>query len=393
MSPNKTRYISARYVLVGDNLLKKGIVTVDPDGVIVNVEDTGGDLRESRCIEFFNGILIPGFVNCHCHLELSAFKGVVPEKTGLPRFLAAMRDSSEYPKNIDSMVKADRAMYDQGIELCGDICNSKDTFPVKTEGRVKYHNFIELFGSLPKVADARIADAMEIMAASAAASLPFSVTPHSVYSVSLPLMRKIKELGKDNVVSSIHFMESATEREYVNHRSGEMADSFRADGFFPEEGFGYEDHIAAIGEGITEDSNLILVHNTFVDPDTVFTMVKRPNTYWCLCPNSNLYIEGVLPPLKMLLDNGAEIVIGTDSLASNNRLSILEELKTLQQAFPELTVTRLVGWATINGARALCGDDQFGTIEAGKRPGLLLLEGMDLVNRRFLPWTTVRRIV
>ena len=122
-------------------------------------------------------------------------------------------------------------------------------------------------------------------------------------------------------------------------------------------------------------------------------MVKRPNTYWCLCPNSNLYIEGVLPPLKMLLDNGAEIVIGTDSLASNNRLSILEELKTLQQAFPELTVTRLVGWATINGARALGGDDQFGTIEVGKRPGLLLLEGMDLVNRRFLPGTTVRRIV
>jgi cytosine/adenosine deaminase-related metal-dependent hydrolase len=393
MSPNKLRYISAQYVLVGDNLLKRGIVTVGSDGVIINVEDTGGDLEESRHIEFYNGILVPGFVNCHCHLELSGLKGVVQEKTGLPEFLATMRRSSGSPKNIDSMVRADREMYDQGIVLCGDICNSTDSFPVKSDGKIKYHNFIELFGSLPISADARINAAKEIMAASSAAYLPFSVTPHSVYSVSVPLMRKIKELGEDNRVSSIHFMESVSEREYINDRSGKLADSFKADGLFLEEGFGFKDHITALGEGIMDESNLILVHNTFVDLDTVATMVKRPNTYWCLCPNSNLYIEDVLPPLKMLMDKDAEIVIGTDSLASNNKLSVLEEIMTLQRAFPELTMTQILGWATINGAKALGRNNEFGSIEAGKRPGLLLLEGADLINLRLLPGTTARRLI
>ena len=393
MSPDNLRYISAQYILVGDTLLKRGIITVRSNGEIIGVEDTEGDLGESRNIEFYNGILIPGFVNCHCHLELSGFSGVAPENTGLPGFLAAMRRNSGTPKNEGAMKRADRDMFDQGIVLCGDVCNSADSFEVKKDSQISYHNFVELFGSLPMSADARIASAKEIMAESETASISFSATPHSVYSVSIPLMRKIKELGEDNKVSSIHFMESASEAEYILERSGMLAGSFKTDGLFLEEGFGYNDHVSAINDGVAEDSNLILVHNTFADKKTVSKMVSRPNTYWCLCPNSNLYIEGVLPPVAMLIVEGATLVIGTDSLASNKGLSILEELKTLQFSFPELTISQLISWATTNGARALRRDDTFGTLEKGKRPGILLLEGADMVEMRLLQETTIRRLV
>ncbi len=393
MFPDDLRHISAQYVLAGDILLKRGVVSVDRNGGIVGVEDTGGDLEESRNIEFYNGILIPGFVNCHCHLELSGLKGVVPEKTGLPEFLAAIRGVSGIPKNADAMRRADRTMFNQGTALCGDVCNSAESFPVKSAGMVHYHNFIELFGSLPKSADARISSAKEIMAESKTASLPCSVTPHSAYSVSVPLMRRIKELGKDNKVSSIHFMESVAEKEYLMERSGTLASSFKADGLLPEGESVYKDHISAVREGIPEESNLILVHNTFVDKDTVSDMLARPDTYWCLCPNSNLYIEDTLPPLRLLIREGASLVIGTDSLASNKGLSVLEELKTLQIAFPELTIRQLVSWATANGAKALRRDDIFGTLEKGRHPGILLLEGSDMVNMRLLPGTSVRRLV
>ena len=95
----------------------------------------------------------------------------------------------------------------------------------------------------------------------------------------------------------------------------------------------------------------------------------------------------------MLISEGCEIVIGTDSLASNNKLSILSELKILQEHFPSVPLEELVRWATINGARALCEDKKFGKIEPGMKPGLLLLENADLVNFKLLPETTAVRLV
>ena len=95
----------------------------------------------------------------------------------------------------------------------------------------------------------------------------------------------------------------------------------------------------------------------------------------------------------MLREAGCEIVIGTDSLASNDKLSILRELKILQDNFPDVSVEELIKWATINGAKALRENQRFGSIETGKRPGLLLLGDMDLINLRLLPGTTVSRLI
>jgi imidazolonepropionase-like amidohydrolase len=106
-----------------------------------------------------------------------------------------------------------------------------------------------------------------------------------------------------------------------------------------------------------------------------------------------LYIEKKVPPVEVLISEGCEIVIGTDSLASNKKLSILSELKTLQQHFPAIPLEILVRWATINGAKALGKDDIFGKIESGKKPGLLLLQDLDLQNFKLLPETSVTRLV
>jgi len=105
-----------------------------------------------------------------------------------------------------------------------------------------------------------------------------------------------------------------------------------------------------------------------------------------------MFIENKIPPLDMLIEEGCDIVIGTDSLASNKKLSILEELKTLQFNFPDTTVMDLVKWSTLNGAKALGEETNYGKIEAGKKPGLLLLQNLDLQNMKLLPGSTVKRL-
>jgi cytosine/adenosine deaminase-related metal-dependent hydrolase len=97
--------------------------------------------------------------------------------------------------------------------------------------------------------------------------------------------------------------------------------------------------------------------------------------------------------VNQLIEENCDLVIGTDSLASNRKLSILEELKTIQNNFPELLLADLVTWATANGARALGEEKQYGTIEPGKKPGLLVLENVDLQNMKLLPETTVTRLI
>jgi cytosine/adenosine deaminase-related metal-dependent hydrolase len=217
--------------------------------------------------------------------------------------------------------------------------------------------------------------------------------PHSAYSVSLPLFRLLKEKTRDNLITSIHFMETEGEAAFLSDHSGPLKDSYEASGLMPVNIQMAENHSTAIINEVTSSGNLILVHNTFADRSIIREVQKRKNNFWCLCPNSNLYIENKLPPVDLLKSEECEITIGTDSLASNKKLSILEELKTLQKHFPSLTLEELIGWATLNGARALLKDNLFGKIVPGLKPGLLLLEDLDLVNLRLLSETTVKRLL
>ena len=121
------------------------------------------------------------------------------------------------------------------------------------------------------------------------------------------------------------------------------------------------------------DRNLILVHNTFTSAsDIQWAEYYSKQLYWCFCPNANLYIENKLPDYKLFLDAKVKIVIGTDSLASNAGLSILDELKTISKHCPQISFEELLTWATKNGAEALQFSD-FGTFEKNKIPGVNLL--------------------
>ena len=388
--------LTAHYVITNTGRpLKRAVITTADDGTIISIENTTGALREKHSTEFYNGIIVPGFVNSHCHLELSHLKGHTSKREGLGGFIEDIRNNRDSLKEriVSAASAADNDMYNEGIVLCADICNTSDSFNIKKESRISYINLLEVFGLDPEKAHRRMADILTVAEKAKQMDLRFSLVPHSAYSMSMSLYRILRNETLNNKVTSIHFMETGGEEAFLKNHTGPLMSSYKRSGLIPPKLETPDNHADVILNEITKSGNLILVHCTFADRDIIRLIKKRENLYWCLCPNSNIYIENSIPPLKLLIEEGCEIIIGTDSLASNANLSIIEELKTLQLNWPDIPIEDLVSWATINGARALGEQEQFGSIEPGKKPGLLLIENVDLQNMRLLPESFVRRLI
>ena len=125
---------------------------------------------------------------------------------------------------------------------------------------------------------------------------------------------------------------------------------------------------------------MIILRNLFDKYQQLGLVFESSNLYFCLCPNANVYISNKLPDINLFVRNQCNIVLGTDSLASNDQLSILEEINTLQKAYPDLSLSEMLKWATSNGAKALKIDDKYGSFEKGKTPGVVLIQNESVVN-------------
>ena len=372
--------------------LKNGVITTHDDGTIISVNST---LKKDVPVEFYEGIIIPGFVNCHCHLEISHLKGTIEGGRGLAHFIREVRNIRDIGRDdiLSEAEKADNELFREGVVLCADICNTDVTFALKQKSSISYYNLLEIFGIDPERSQHRIEEILKLEAEAQKYDMHYSLTPHSVYSVSLPLFRYLKEKTKTNKVTSIHFLESEEERQFLSGHTGPLRESYERSGIMPKNPETPSDHADAILSEVTASGNLILVHNTFADRVTIREVNRRNNTYWCLCPASNRYISNKMPPAGLLLSEGCNLVVGTDSLASNNTLSMISEMKVLQEYFPDVTLEGMIRWATINGAQALGEEKKYGSIEPGKKPGLLIMENLDIINLRLLTKTSIRRLL
>src|SRR6478735_3190406 len=181
------RKFKADYLFDGFKIREVGDVLVcREDGrveSILSADQAGRDLEKS------SGMIVPGFVNSHCHLELSHLKGLIPEKEGLVNFVLSVirqRSQSEELKR-ESIREAEDSMLKAGIVAVGDICNTPDTLEEKSFGRISYHNFIELFGWDPQQSTTRYQAGKQLAAfflEKGAANMHVSLTPHAPYSVS-----------------------------------------------------------------------------------------------------------------------------------------------------------------------------------------------------------------
>ena len=376
------RKFTADHIFNGYKILPGNTVLItDEDGMvkdIVDVTDAGDD------IEIFKGLLSPGFINCHCHLELSHMKGLVPKHTGLVDFVFKVINERHFEEQdiLAAIDKAEDEMLQNGIVAVGDICNNTFTIPQKTKHRLYYHNFIEASGFPPAVASMRFQRARDLYNAYAELLPANSIVPHAPYSVSPEMFAMINDFPNNNILT-IHNQETTAENEFFEKGTGDLFRLYEKMGidisFFKA---GSKTSLQTWLPHFTKNQSIILVHNaTTSAQDIEFTKQQTTNnkqqTFFCLCPNANRYISNALPDVNMFIDHNCNIVLGTDSPASNDQLSILEEIKTLQNNFPELKLTTMLQWVTSNGARALDMKKKLGNFEKGKKPGIVLIDEMN----------------
>lgn len=396
------RKIAATYIFpVNRPPIKNGILICQNDGTIVDVIDNKGELKEESGLEFYSGILTPGFVNTHCHLEFSHLQGKIKENTGIGEFIGQInRLRNEEKEQIKKSIQVyDRKMWASGTAAVGDVSNSAITLDTKQKSNISYHTFVESFGFHPTRATKSFEYAQAILSEFETNKLSASIVPHSPYSVSALLFEKIKTkaLETKNILS-IHNQESKGESEFYKTGTGAIANHLQNNlgidiSHWKSTG---KSSLASVLKYFPVENKLILVHNTFTekkDLEELQNARSLQNTYFSLCPNSNLYIENQLPPVSLFQKENLNICLGTDSLASNHQLSILAEMITLQQNFSEIELNELVKWATINGAKALALDKHFGSFEAGKKPGINLISGIDFKNMKLSTHCKVKRLI
>ncbi len=378
----------------------KGILSVEEDGTIADILDTQGIMDESASVEFFSGIIVPGFVNAHCHLELSHLKSLYEAGTGFVSFIRQVTQArnNEPDVVIQAAEIADLLMYKNGIVAVGDIANETSVFGVKQRSQIDYYTFIEALGFVPERAENAFERARSGLVAAERLGLKAGIVPHAPYSISKPLFDAIAaEAIRNDSILSIHSQESKEEDELFRTGTGGIAGHLRDNLSIDTSSFSPtgESAIHSTLDLLPSEISLLLVHNLHTnqsDIDYITSIRKKDNTWFVLCPGSNLFIQNKLPDVELFRYNHLQICLGTDSLGSNRQLSILEEMKIIQSAYPALTLDELMVWASFNGAAALKMADRVGSIEVGKRPGLNLLTGVDMLEMKLQPGTRVRKL-
>lgn len=376
------RRLASHLLLDGGRAVPRPVVTVDDTGRVVAVEQWER-LDGDASTEFYAGALCAGFVNAHCHLELSYLRGAIERGTGFAGFaraIGAVRGGFAMEERLRAIEAADARMWHEGVQAVADIVNGATSFDAKGRSAIRYRSFAEVFG----------------LNSSADAARPLlqypdtTLTPHSTYSIQDSTFGDIVADSANDPLS-IHFMESDDEAALFRGE-GSLAAWYGRMGWQCDF-LGHGSPARRVTAMVPRGRCVMLVHGCCVGEEEYGIVAEHfaDGVSWVVCPQSNAYISGLRPPVELLRRHGARVCVGSDSLASNDSLSMVGELKLLS----EVPLEEAVAWATINGARALGLDGEIGSIEVGKRPGVVLLENLAFDSRgaHLTPDSRARRLV
>jgi len=398
----------AEQLFTGEDILPEDHVLItDENGKIEDIvlaADAGDNVQRMK------GILSPGFINCHCHLELSHLKNIVPPHTGLIEFLCSVvtkRETATRTKGGDltpaearmqSIVAAEREMHDNGVVAAGDIGNTADTAATKAKSKIYWHNFVEVLSFTDEKAEENIIHFKSVLEsleeALALSGTPHrsSLVPHAPYSISPKSFKMINQLTAGQIIS-MHNQEHPAEDELYKNGGGDFMKLFEIFGVyqspFPVTG---KSSIRSCLPFFNNGQTVLLIHNTYMPEEDIVFANEYANShglslFYCLCPNANLYIEDRLPPVHLFIKHNCRVVLGTDSYSSNWQLNMAKEIGAIASGDTPRTpgsLKQYLQWATINGARALRWDDKLGSFEKGKTPGVALLNSENWTSERLV---------
>ena len=388
------RRFAAKYVytLTSQDPLLNAFVEVDGAGTV---------LRTGPCEsgeELLDGAIVPGFVNAHCHVELSYMKGLFRKGTGMAGFIDqinALRDSFSPEVKLSCLKEAMDAMWDQGVVAMADISNCDDSFAVKASHPLYIRTFLEVFGAHPEDCPNVMEAVLALQKKALALGLDAAPSPHACYTMSPELLSASSVAGLRSGYLSFHSEESWEEEQMMLCGSGPMWENRKANGIPTPPVTGttsleyFLDRLLAGGLQAPVPGHVLLVHECCLTAEGAALarkLLREP--YLAVCPLSNLFIHRMLPPIPLMRESGIPICVGTDSLSSNDALCMVDELYCLQQAFPEVPLGELLEWACLNGARFLGKEAVLGTLEPGKSPGLVFISSCHSERREEAPRLT-----
>ena len=368
------------YTLDGREPIRNGYVEYDEaDGTILSV----GVCSETE--DVLPGAIVPGFVNAHCHVELSHLHKKFRKGTGMAGFIDQINELRDWAGN-DVKAKLVQEwmdkMWNDGVSAMADISNDESSFDVKKAHKMYTRTFLEVFGSEPEMCDGVMKEVTALNSLADAAGIDAAPTPHSCYTMSPQLLSASAAAGLDRGFLSYHSQESQEEEDLLLSGSGAMYDNRKRSGMSTppvtgESSLKYFIDRLAEAKPAPYEEHILLVHNVCLSQDDIeAAKAVMNNVYWAVCPLSNIFIHNALPPIPLMVENRLKVLVGTDSLSSNDDLDMVKELYCLHTNFPEVSMTTLLEWACLNGAEFL-KQDALGSLVAGKKPGVVFISNVD----------------
>jgi cytosine/adenosine deaminase-related metal-dependent hydrolase len=382
---SETRLLRADAVFLGEGPpILGGAVVVDDVGTVLAAGDAATLVAAfpSARTEAHPGLLMPGLVNAHTHLELSALRGrTLPGRgfVGWVDGMLAARGEVDEAEEAEGIARGVAELVASGTVAVGDVTNTLGAVGALRRAGICGSVFHEVFGldagrTLERVRT--LAREAEALGLASDPLLAWSPSPHTLHTTHPEAVRALAELARARAARiSVHLAEHGAERLALEQGAGPMVDWLEARTKTPRERFRWhaEGPVAVAEKLGVLGADCLAVHLTDARPEELERIAQR-GAHAVLCPRSNLFIETRLPPLHAILRAGLEPALGTDSLASCPTLDVLAEAKALQERFAELPAHAFLTMATRNGARAL-GLTGIGAFTTGARPGVLLVEG------------------
>ncbi len=378
------RVLHATGIVPGDLAsFRDGALVVDDAGTVLDLGPANELLprHTGAPVERLEGVIFPGLVNAHTHLELTGLAGSAGPGLGFAAWadrMIAARFTTPAEALREATEAAVASLEGLATVAVGDVGNGLSSVPALARHRIAGALFHEVFGSSREAALGKVS-AIESEAAAHRASfeygLRWSPSAHTLHTTHADAVRALLALARRvGSRSSLHLAEHASEREALVHGRGKMVDFLASKGVpvgalhWPGKGpIAYADELGALAEDV------LLVHLADATPEELDLVAER-GAHVVVCPRSNAWIEGNAPDLRAMIARGIAPALGTDSRVSSPSLDVLDEARAARALAPELSADQVLRMATWNGARAL-DLPLNGRFAKGSRPGIFLLPG------------------
>jgi cytosine/adenosine deaminase-related metal-dependent hydrolase len=369
--PSYTLKISASRVVIDSSMILDNATVIVRDGMVAKVGPTEAleNVKADKVIKLANHIVYPGFINAHCHLELSHMKGKISRRspfTGWIKELIAIRAGAG-KKEVDDGIKAGiRRLIETGTTCVGDVTLSGRVSPILNRSGLRAVIFHEVLGFDPAQVDIRLKDLkLRVEKSVATDLLANGVSPHAVYSVSQKLMKQTARFAKKTGAPlAIHLCETEAEAHFSSRGKGEFKTFLESIGAHIPGGYPGLNPVNAVSRTGAMD-NALLIHMNHPNHGDLAELVRKKAKV-VVCPNSNRWFRRKIDhPILKLMKRKIPVGLGTDSLASNDDLDIRAEVRRIMANFPELSVADAFDLATVGGAQALGLPEKQGTLRVG----------------------------